>query len=132
MRTRRQARYVFCRKMGLLPFEARPMSRVPPNVPYFKEMLRERRAMFKKAAQMKTSQAQWENQIKELYKVNKWQRLGRTGKIIADPWQMLRYHEEKFRDKQPQYESPWQGRQRTWRGFLPKVEKTLQRQLRRD
>jgi hypothetical protein len=131
MKTRRQARYVFIRKMGLLPFEARPLSRVPPNVPYFKEMLRERRAMFKKAAQMKVTQAKWEEQIKELYKVNRWQKLGRTGKIVADPWQMLRQQEEKWRDKQPQYESPWEGRQRTWRDFLPKVEKTLQRQLRR-
>ena len=127
MRTRRQARYIYCRKTGLLPFEARPMSRVPSNVPYFKAMLTERRAMFKKAQQMKTTQAKWEEQIKELYRVNKWQKLGRTGKIVADPWQMLRHNEEKYRQKQPQYESPWQGRQRTWRDFLPKVEKTLQR-----
>lgn len=131
MRTRRQARYIFCRKMGLLPFEARPMSRVPPTVPYFKEMLRERRAMFKKATAMKIGQVKWERQIIELYKINKWQKLGRTGKILADPWQMLRHYEEKWRDKQPQYESPWQGRQRTWRDFLPKIERTLQRQERR-
>jgi hypothetical protein len=107
------------------------MSRVPPNVPYFKEMLRERYAMFKEAAKMQIGIKKWEEQIKELYRVNKWQKLGRTGKILADPWQMLRHHEEKWRDKQPQYESPWEGRQRTWRDFLPKVERTLQRQLRR-
>ena len=131
MRTRRQQRYIHCREMGLLPFEARPMSRIPPNVPYFKEMLTERRAMFRKAVQLKTSRRKWEDQIKELYRVNKWQRLNKAGKTIADPWSMLRDFEEKHRQKQPQYESPWEGRQRTWRDFLPKIERTLQRQENR-
>ena len=128
MRTRRQARYIHCRKMGLLPFEARPMSRVPSNVPYFKAMLKERREMFKKAQQMKTTQAQWETQIKELYRVNKWQKLGRTGKIVADPWHMLRQQEEKYRQKYPQYESPWQPRGRNFKDFQRKQEKTLARE----
>jgi hypothetical protein len=104
------------------------MSHVPPNVAYFKTMLQERRAMYKKAVAMKIGQVKWEGQIKELYKVNKWQKLNRVGKIVADPWKMLKDFEKKYREKYPQYESPWEPRGRNFRDFQRKTDKTLARQ----
>jgi hypothetical protein len=131
-RTRREQRYVTLRKAHLLPFEARPMSRVPmiqyKMVPYLAEALKVRQEMWKKAVEMKISVIKWEAQIKELYKVNGWLTKTRTGKIVADPWSMLRDYEDKWRAKYPQYESPWQKRQKNWRDFLPKAEKTIQKQ----
>jgi len=128
LKTRRHQRYLGLRKSFFLPFEARPLSRVPSYVPYFKGLIRERRIMVKKAISLGTPARKFEEQVKELYRVNRWQKKNRAGQIVADPWAMLRDFQDKFKDKNPQYDSPWEKRQRNWRDFQSRIEKTLARQ----
>jgi hypothetical protein len=97
-------------------------------VPYLSELLKERKEMAKTAMRTKTGRTNFEVQIKELYKLNGWVTKTRTGKTVADPWAMLRHWEDKWRARYPQYESPWQKRQKNWRDFLPKIERTMQKQ----
>lgn len=132
MKTRRQDRLVKLRAHSLLPFEARPLSRVPFKVcPYIGYMMRDRWKMFLRAKQLGTTQRQWEAQIKELYRVNGWTKRNRAGIVTADPWKMFRDYEEKFKAKYPEYESPWMKKYRNWKDFLAKIERTMkaQRQL---
>lgn len=134
-KTRRQERYYrlrngYGRKMpGLfLPFEARPLSRVPIKiVPYMGDLIKERQEMYRKAVQMKIGITKWESQIKELYRVNRWTKLNRAGKVIGDPWKMLRDFGDKYRARNPEYDSPWEKRQRDFRDYQSKVERTLLR-----
>jgi hypothetical protein len=128
LKIRRHSRYEKLRKDGFLPFEARPLSRVPSYVPYLKAMARERRDMIKKARALGTTQRQFEAQIKELYQINKWLRKNKAGKTIASPWAMFRDYGDRFRQKHPEYDSPWQKRQRRLRDFEARIERTLKRQ----
>lgn len=127
-RTRRQQKYERLRLSGFLPFEARVLSKVPVRIcPYMKELMKERRAMFQKARADGATRAQWENLIKGKYNTNKWLSAGRR-RIEADPWKMLRDFEDRFRDKNPEYTSPWQKRVRDWQNFLRKAERTIAKQ----
>ena len=133
MKTRRQQRYTILRKAGWLPFEARPLSRVPiRTVPYMKGMIKERQDMFRKAKDMGTTIDRWRSQIKELYIINKFVRTDWKGKKVADPWAFLRDYEDRWRAKNPSYESPWQKRRRSWRRFMEMVEKTIANQRMRS
>ena len=133
MKTRRQQRYTILRKAGWLPFEARPLSRVPiRTVPYMKGMIKERQDMFRKAKEMGTTIDRWRSQIKELYIINKFVRTDWKGKKVADPWAFLRDYEDRWRAKNPSYESPWQKRRRSWRRFMEMVEKTIANQRMRS
>ena len=97
MKTRRQQRYTILRKAGWLPFEARPLSRVPiRTVPYMKGMIKERQDMFRKAKDMGTTIDRWRSQIKELYIINKFVRTDWKGKKVADPWAFLRDYEDRW------------------------------------
>jgi len=129
-RTRRQNRYAKLRDAGFLPFEARALSKVPlKGVPWMKKMIRERYQLYKKAKQEKTSQKAWERQIKQIYIEEDFMFLG-AGKWRAeyDPWQMLRSYEDKYKAKQPQYESPWKKRRKGWKDFIAKYERTVKKQ----
>ena len=133
MKTRRQQRYTILRKAGWLPFEARPLSRVPiRTVPYMKGMIKERQDMFRKAKDMGITIDRWRSQIKELYIINKFVRTDWKGKKVADPWAFLRDYEDRWKAKNPSYESPWEKRRRTWRGFIERVERTIASQRRRS
>ena len=133
MKTRRQQRYEILRKAGWLPFEARPLSRVPiRTVPYMKGMIKERQDMFRKAKDMGTTIDRWRSQIKELYIINKFVRTDWKGKKVADPWAFLRDYEDRWRAKNPSYESPWEKRRRSWRRFMEMVEKTIANQRMRS
>lgn len=135
MKTRRQQRYLQLRSgygknmTGLfLPFEARSLSRVPVKiVPYMRGLIEERQEMYQKAVEMKIGITKWESQIKELYRVNRWLKLNKAGKIVADPWRMFRDFGDKYRAKKPEYDSPWEKRQRDFRDYQSKVERTLLR-----
>lgn len=130
-KTRRQARYEFLRKHGFLRFEARPLSKVPLRVPYFDELIKERSTLFEKAIKEQKSQKEYEQQIKDLYKEQRWYRLSKTGaRIIADPWQMYRDKEEAFRRKYPQYTSPWEKRQKDFRKGIAVAEKNVRAHYR--
>lgn len=130
-RVRRHQRYELLRRAGFLPFEARPLSRIPTTrTPYMGEMIKDRLKMRQKAIVEKTGQAEWERRIKGLYDENKWLRAG-VRRIERDPWKMLRDYEDRWRDKQPEYESPWEKRGRKWKDFQGEVERTIAKQRAR-
>jgi len=124
-KTRRQARYSHLRLHGILPFEARPWSKVNWKVcPYLVELFEERKSKAKKAEAQGVTPRQWEEYIRGLYRKNGWLKRDRLGRIIADPWKMFRDYEDRYKQKYPQYESPWQPRGRQWKDFLRKIERT--------
>jgi hypothetical protein len=90
-------------------------------------MLADRRDLIRKARSLKTTPAKFESQIKELYRVNRWLKTNKAGKMVAEPWEMLRDFGDRWRNKYPQYDSPWEKRQRNWRDFQARIEKTLAR-----
>jgi len=128
-RTRRQARYLRLRNSFFLPFEARPLSKIPTKIcPYLRAMIKERKEMARKAQAQGKTLTQFADQIKELYRINKWLKLNRAGKIVADPWKMLRDFEDKWKSKNPQYTSPWMKKWKQWRDFQRMIEPTLRKQ----
>ena len=129
-RTRRETRYMKLRNAGFLRFEARPLSKVPSKVcPYLRAMMEERRDWLRKEQKAGKTLKEYEAEIRELYRAKDWTKKNRVGKTVADPWKMLREFEDKWKDKQPQYTSPWQGRQKKWRDFQRMLEPTLKKQM---
>jgi len=124
-KTRRQNRYEFLRHHGFLRFEAQTLSRTSLKVPYFDLLIKERSNLFAEAVERQQSLTQYEKQIKGIYKSNRWYKLSRSGKIVADPWAMYRDREDAHRQKHPQYTSPWEKRQKDFRGFVSKTEKNI-------
>ena len=136
MRTRRQNRYELLRRKGFLAFEARPLSVVPiKSVPYMKGLIRERLQLLRDAQQHKATTAQYEAQIRKDYNTHGFLKRNRVGKVISDPWAMLHDFEDRYRAKNPAYESPWEKRRRSLVDFMAKIEQTIasqsQRRLRR-
>ena len=130
LKTRRQSRYSQLRQGdAFLPFEARPLSRVPFAIcPYMRQLIRDRRNELRQAKKEGLTKERWEDRIKERYRSNRWLKYNRVRKIVADPWQMLRDYENKWRAKQPDYSSPWEARMRKWKDFQAKLERTMQKQ----
>lgn len=119
----RQARYEKLRKSGFLPFEARVLSRVPRKVPYMPQMVATRASLLARAKREKWSQQRFETNIKEQYRKKGWRKLNRAGKTVNDPWQMLRDYDDRYKDKHPEYVSPWVKKQKRWRDFTSKYER---------
>lgn len=106
------------RRAGFLPFEARAYSRttrpvegkrrikvepVPFNVPYVRNMIRQRYQLMKDSFARGMTYKQYKNMILNLYK--KTDRINpKTGK--PDAWKTLREWEERGKDDFPDYESP--------------------------
>ena len=129
MRTRRQNRYIKLRSVGFLPFESRALSKVPFKIcPYMRQLIKDRQMDFRQTKREGATQAQWENRIKDQYKRERWLRPDKKGKLVADPWTMLRDYEDRWRAKEPEYTSPWEKKWRNWRDFLGKIERTMQKQ----
>lgn len=128
-KTRRQARYSKLRAAGFVPAEARALSKVPTRItPYWRMAVKARVSMKKKAQKMGHSEREFEEQIKELYRVNRWLKRNKAGKWILDPWAMFREEEDKWKAKFPQYESPWQKRWKDWQDFQRRIERTIAKQ----
>lgn len=125
-RKTRQARYERRRRNGFLPFEARPLSRVSEKVPYMPQLIATRASLLARAKREKWSQQRYETYIKEQYRKKGWRKFSRTGKIVNDPWRMLRDYEDRYKDKHPEYVSPWVKKQKKWRAFTSKYEKGLE------
>lgn len=122
-KTRRQTRYGNLRVAGFLPFEARELSRVPLKVPYMAMLIRDRYREARRAHDSGVSWAAFTRTIMQRYKNNDWIRPSRSGKFKHDPWKMLKDAEKRYRDRKPEYESPWEGRRRRWKDFLRQIER---------
>jgi len=106
-RPRRQHRYNRLVGEGFFKFEAAIISKIAFKIPYIKEMRKERRKAYRdaikeyKARDLRFTKAEWQEIIKAMYIERDWLRRGK-----ADPWQMIRALEERYKDKHPEYESP--------------------------
>lgn len=112
---------------GFMKFEAQVLSKVPTNVPYMKDFMKDRQAMFKKAIAEKSSKAEYQRRVANLYQGNRWLKKTKIGRIVADPWRALRDYEDRWRDKMPAYESPWERRYRGFRAYTAQVDADLKR-----
>ena len=121
-RPRRQTNYTYLRQHGFLPFEAQALSKVPRKVPYMPSLVRSRSAVYNKAKKEGWSQARYNRHITDTYKRKGWTRLTRTGKEVLSPWEMLHNIEDRYRDKHPEYTSPWLTKAKQWRDFQQKYE----------
>ena len=137
LKTRRYQRYAQLRPPNnwFLPFEARWLSRVPFGLcPYMKDIKKDRRELMArtraeaKAQGKKLTSWDWEKIIKNLYKKSDWCRLDRRDHLMYDPYRLLKDYEERHRQKNPQYESPWEARGRKWKDFIDRYERTVARQ----
>lgn len=125
-RTRRQARYSILRSGGFLPFEAQKLSKVPFRVPYMVGMLRERLRDYERALAKKWSRTRYEAATKVMYKDRGWTKRVR-GRTVYDPWEMLRGYEDRYRDKHPEYSSPWERRRRDFRKYVRDLEASIKK-----
>jgi len=127
-RKARQARYERRRRNGFLPFEARPLSRISEKVPYMPQLIATRASLLARAKREGWSRARYETYIKEQYRKKGWRKLNRPGtKVVDDPWQMLRDYEDRYKDKHPEYISPWVKKQKRFRDFISKFDKGLEK-----
>lgn len=128
LKTRRMIRYQNLRRLFFTKFEAFPLSKVSPNVtPYFRDLMKQRAEMAAKAFKLGKTPLEFENQIRELYRVNNWIKLNRRGYEVADAWAMFRNFEDKFKQETLAYTSPWQKRQKNMRDFVAKLERTIKK-----
>jgi len=129
-RSRRQARYARLRDSGWLKFEAVTLSRIKPKYPpYYHTMIRARSVINNRAEREGWSDARYIKYIYSLYNKNKWMMPSRTGKLKPSPWALFRSYEDKYKDRDKEYTSPWLDKQKKWRGFLGKYERGVKKGL---
>ena len=133
-KTRRQARYERLRNCGFTGFEARALSRVSPRVPYLLPMMKERNEEYDKAIKRAKRQGiaetdfnrQWLTHIKRQYVARGWKhRSDSWGVTVA--FRMLKAKEKDFKYRHPSYDSPWEKRQKQWRDFIAKIDKSYEK-----
>ena len=115
-KTHRQKRYQLLLYAGFLKFEARELSKVPTKVPYMRNLIKDRQELFERATRRGWSYGKYTASIKSKYRWERWDK--RTGKRVKyDAWAMLRSYEDEYKDKNPEYVSPWQPKQKRHRDF---------------
>jgi len=124
-------RYTILRNKYFTNFEAAVLSNVPLDLPFMKELIREREYKGQEARDSGMSEGQFINKIKQEYIDNEFitpENKERGTKARINVWKMLRNREKKYKDQHPAYESPWKKRRRNWRDFVSKAERTMKRQ----
>ena len=122
-RTRRQKMYSDLLKLGFARFEAFQLSKVPRKhiPPYMRGFISQRAKEYKQAIKEGWSQAHWNKFITQKYKDSKW--LNDKGKCSV--WEMLRSYEDRYKDKHPAYDSPWQKNTKKQRDYIHTIEKKI-------
>lgn len=126
-KTKRQRNYGYLRDRGFLKFEAQALSKVPRKTPYMPNMVRGRAHIWARAKRENWSEARYERYIRAIYKRKDWTTLTRAGKTTLSPWAMLRDAENRYKDKHPEYKSPWLNKLKVWRDFQSKYEAGLEK-----
>lgn len=123
LKSKRQHRYEILRRMGFLKGEAIQLSKVPLKVPYMDTFIKRRYALFEKSKEMGRTEREYIQSVKELYKAKGYIKVDAIGRRRLDPWAYFREFEDGYRDKHPDYQSPWVKRQYRFRDFVRKVER---------
>ncbi|KKN45079.1 hypothetical protein LCGC14_0686610 [marine sediment metagenome] len=127
-KTLRQRRYEDLRNAGFLEFEARPLSKIKRNVPYLKDITRDRQKLLKRAERKNWTAGQFSASIKAKYRGKNWLTKDAKGRTKLDPHKLVKATERQFKDDHPDYVSPWRKRKQKFNTFVSKFE---QRQPRR-
>lgn len=124
-KTLRQRRYARLRNAGFVEFEAVPLSKIPTNVPpYMNSIITEREKLLKRAKKKKWTYKKYTQVIKAMYDGKGWAIRTLTGKMKNESaWAMLRDYENRYKDKHPDYTSPWLPRQKRWRDFQSRFDR---------
>ena len=133
-KTRRQNRYENLRKAGFVNFEARALSRVSPRVPYMLSLMKERYAEYQKATKRARSKGldwtefsrEWLTHIKKRYIMKGWKKRTDAWGVTAG-FRMLKAAEKSYKYKTPAYDSPWETRQKDFRDFIAKIDKSYEK-----
>lgn len=98
---------------GFLQFEVSIFKDVPPDVPYMQTMYWDRLHRYLEALREGMSRQGWREWVRTMYRQAGW----------GSPWDLLRDWEDRYRGKNPEYESPWERkRRRTTRDFRSFME----------
>lgn len=122
----RHYRYQSLRYLGFLKTEARVLSKIPFKVPYMSALIGIRKHVMVQARKEKWTEQQYEAHILKYYQNKGWLKPGERLKV-GNVYRMLRESENRYKDKHPEYESPWQKKRRTWKGFTRMHEKTMKK-----
>lgn len=135
-KTRREQRYRVLLYAGCPKWEARPLSRVPQTkaVPYMKVFINQRIEEYEKAFKRARKQGisdvnfnkQWDTHIKRRYIAMGWKhRKDRWGATVA--FRMIKEVKDRYRNRKPEYESPWEKRRKRWKEFSAKIDREYER-----
>jgi len=120
-RARRQSRYAYLRSIGFLKVEAYSLSRVPLGIPYMRQLARDRIRFTKIADDLKWSGARRFDELRKFYRSRGLKDPKRM--TFKDIWDFLRQYEHAYRNKHPEYTSPWEKRRKRMRDFVSKYER---------
>lgn len=105
----------------MLKNEAFQLSKVPFSVPYMKPMVEDRLKDYRKALAQRITRSQYEKIIRDTYDKMGWI----DSKGNYSPWSMLRDYQDRYRDKHPSYDSPWEKQRKSMKDFVKTLEKQL-------
>lgn len=123
----RQKRYKKWLDAGFLPFEAMALSKVSDSVPYVANMRRKRKGDLTKHTKAGKSKAAWRAQIIAMYKRSGYTQTDKQGNEVYSPWAMLRDYEDRYKDRHPEYTSPFLKKQKVYRQFGSKYERGIEK-----
>lgn len=134
-KTRREQRYRVLLYAGCPKWEARPLSRIPQKtIPYMKAFVNQRNEEYEKAWKRARKQGfsdeaffkLWGKHIKFRYIAKGWKhKTDRWGATVA--FRMIKEVKDRYRNRKPEYESPWEKRRKRWREFSAKIDKEYDR-----
>lgn len=109
----RQRKYDYLIRQGFFHREALELSRVSRrgmSAPYFTRMIRSRRRTIDNLKSSGKSDKDIREYIRQQYINNGWLKQDKAGRVMVDPWKLLRSQEDKARRRGEEYESPWRKR----------------------
>ena len=109
-----------------LPSEANMLSRFDPdNIPYIDRMITDRKRRVGIALKRGWTKDQWFNGLRAWYKRMGWTKKSLiTGKLLYDPYIMLRWYREQFKKDNPDYKGMWRKRQSDIKALERKIKRS--------
>ncbi len=131
-KTRRQRRFEILQQKGFLRQEAVVLSTIPFGVPYMKALMDDREKRYKRAQKLEWDEGTYRNSIKSMYRGKGWARMDKTGRLLYDPYRLLKSYEIKYKSRHDQYESPGEKKRRDYSVFKAKFHEREARPSRKS
>ena len=116
-------------KKGFIEEEAEVFFRLPPETPYLASMVRGRAKLHNEKRKKKWSDQKYRDEVIDLYRKNKWLKRTRTGKLVIQPYALLKDHEHRYKARHRDYRSPGEQRRRDFRSWQRRWERTRARYI---